>query len=121
MKLVATCNSKSDAESIADRLRESGIEAHYLEKASANVRIAGIPNTGNVIVAEEDVVRAQALIQREFPSQRSAGPKLCARCEAKGLPLDLDEGSIGRMDALWIAFRAAFFFKNYCPCCRGFY
>ena len=118
MKLVATCSDIHEAQTIASRLKSDGMHPHVLEVASANIRIPGIPVTANVMVPNHQAMKAQILIQKEFPSQRSAGIRLCERC------IDLDVNgdrliqNITVLRGLWISFMGAFFFKSYCPNCR---
>ena len=121
MRLVATCHSSSEAQTIESRLRLDGIDSHVLEASSSNMKVPGLPVTTNVMVGESDVKKAQIIIQREFPTQRNAGVKLCTRCSDRKPGEGSEQRKVGRAYSLWIAFQAAFLFKSYCPNCRGFY
>ena len=80
MKQVASCGTVGEARSISSTLKAEGIEAHVLEEATSNIGIPGIPVSGTVMVSSSDAIRAQLIIQREFPSPRDADIKLCNDC-----------------------------------------
>jgi hypothetical protein len=117
MKIVATCSSVGEARSIASSLKSIGITAHVLEEATSNIGVPGIPVSGTVMVPDSDVLEAQRIIQRNFPSQRGSGIKICDSCIDKKSELK----RIGTIFSIWIALQEAFFFRSFCPRCRRFY
>jgi len=122
MKLVATCPHIHEAQSIANRLKNAGIDTHILEEATAGMRVPRIPVTVNVMVVQDhQAAKAQMLIQSAFPNHRSAGIQLCERCSNQTIHMNAEIKRMSVMSELWIRFMAAFFFKSYCPNCRRLY
>jgi hypothetical protein len=121
MKQVASCGTVGEARSISSALKAEGIEAHVLEEATSNMGIPGIPVSGTVMVSSSDAIRAQLIIQREFPSQRDANIKLCIGCLDRQSNQEMKIKKIGLLFYLWIAFNSAFFFRSFCPVCRHFF
>lgn len=117
MKLVATCSSVGEADTISRALNAAGINAHVLETATSNIGVPGIPVSGNVMVSDSDAIEAQAIIQRDFPNQRNADIKLCSACLEQKEPIK----KIGALFFFWVAIQAAFFFRSFCPRCRRFF
>jgi hypothetical protein len=121
MKQVASCGTVGEANSISMALRAQGIEAHVIEQATSNMGIPGIPVSGTVMVSNSDAIRAQLIIQREFPNQRNAGIKLCIGCLEQYSNQETKIKKIGLLFLLWIAFQSSFFFRSFCPVCRRFF
>ena len=121
MKQVASCGTVGEARSISSTLKAEGIEAHVLEEATSNIGIPGIPVSGTVMVSSSDAIRAQLIIQREFPSQRDADIKLCNDCLDRQSNQEIKIKKMGTLFSLWIAFKSAFFFRSFCPVCRRFF
>ena len=73
------------------------------------------------MVPDSDVTKAQAIIQRDCPSQRGSGIKICSACMAQRSDLPVQIKRIGALFSIWIALQEAFFFRSFCPQCRRFF